>query len=118
LGFRKNSRGSFPTNPRVSAQTPESFAINSWVYGHVNAEFSQKLQLPSAVVKHEINNMLDEESAKQVQKLDFTVGGDHGVGRFRFALIFIIRFETGPKKRQVFSAPEEQRGDNYSAGKL
>ena len=38
---------------------------------------------PDDMLRHEINNMLNENNVTELISVDFSTGGDHGKGRFR-----------------------------------
>jgi hypothetical protein len=49
---------------------------------------------PGEVIVSEIGDMLKPEGLQDVKSFDIAIGGDHGKGRFRLALILIIRFHS------------------------
>jgi hypothetical protein len=59
---------------------------------------------PTEVLTKEICSLVKLEEVDDVSSIDMSVGGDHGGGRFRVALILVIRFKdpNKPFRRRVF----------------
>ena len=55
------------------------------------------------LLKHNINDVIDEKTALKMTGVDMIVGGDHGKGWFRLVLMLIIRLSNSPPAKTHFS---------------
>ena len=54
------------------------------------------------LLKHNINDVIDEKTALKMTGVDMIVEGDHGKGRFRLVLMLIIRLSNIPPVKTRF----------------
>ena len=47
---------------------------------------------PDKMLQHQINNIIKIEQLQQLTRVDLSVGGDHGGGKFRMTLKILFRF--------------------------
>jgi hypothetical protein len=57
---------------------------------------------PNELLKHQIAHIITADDVKNLQHLDFTVGGDHGKGRFRMTFKMLLRYSDKQSASKLF----------------
>jgi hypothetical protein len=57
---------------------------------------------PNELLQHQIAHIITGDDLKELQHVDFTVGGDHGKGRFRMILKMLLRYSNKESFSRLF----------------
>jgi hypothetical protein len=59
-------------------------------------------KLPDELVQHQLKTIVQAEQLHGLKRVDFTIGGDHGGGKFRMTLKVLFRFENSNTISKLF----------------
>jgi hypothetical protein len=57
---------------------------------------------PDVMLRHQINNIIKRDQLQHVSRVDLSVGGDHGGGKFRMTLKILFRFNKRSTISRLF----------------
>ena len=61
-----------------------------------------RYKLPDELVQHQLKTIVQAEQLRGLKRVDFSIGGDHGGGKFRMTLKVLFRFENSNTISKLF----------------